>query len=64
MDQKIAIKQLKQIDKLKGDMRLAAENWSSDFQTLISTILSARSLDETTIRVCKILFKKKNYPLS
>ena len=60
MDQKIAIKQLKQIDKLKGDMRLAAENWSSDFQTLISTILSARSLDETTIRVCKILFKK--YP--
>jgi len=60
MNQKLAINQLKKINKLKGDMRLAAENWPTDFQTLISTILSARSLDETTIRVCKVLFKK--YP--
>jgi len=41
-------------------MRLAAEKWPTDFQTLISIILSARTLDETTIKVCNILFKK--YP--
>lgn len=60
MTPKTAIKQFKEIDKLKGEMRLAAEKWPTDFQILISTILSARTLDETTIKVCKILFKK--YP--
>lgn len=60
MNQKKALKQLKQISKLKGDMRLAAEKWPTKYQTLIATILSARSLDETTIKVCKIMFKK--YP--
>jgi endonuclease-3 len=60
MDQKIALKQLRQIDKLKGDMRLAGEKWKTKFQTLISIILSARTLDETTIKVCEILFSK--YP--
>ena len=60
MNTKIAIKQFKEINKLKGDMRLAAEKWPTDFQTLISTILSARTLDETTIRVCRTLFSK--YP--
>lgn len=57
---KKALKQLKAIKSLGGSMRLAAESWPSKFQTLISTILSARSLDETTIRICKELFKK--YP--
>ena len=60
MDTKIALSQFRKIEKLKGNMRLAAENWSTKYQTLISTILSARSLDETTIKVCKNMFK--NYP--
>ena len=40
-------------------MRLAAESWNSQFQTLISIILSARTPDETTIKISN-LFKK--YP--
>ncbi|MAG01833.1 endonuclease III [Candidatus Pacearchaeota archaeon] len=60
MNQKKALKQFHEIEKLKGDMRLAAEEWDSKFQTLIAVILSARSLDETTIRVCENMFKK--YP--
>lgn len=60
MNTKIALFQFREIKKLKGDMRLAAENWPTKYQTLISTILSARSLDETTIKVCENLFK--NYP--
>ncbi len=60
MDKKRVLKQFKFIDKLKGNMRLAAEDWKSDYKTLISTILSARSLDETTIKVCNKLFIK--YP--
>lgn len=55
-----AIKQLKKIESLGGSMRLAAESWKTPFQTLIATILSARSLDETTIKYSAILFKK--YP--
>lgn len=60
MNTKTAIKQFNAVEKLKGNMRLAAEGWPTPFQTLISTILSARTLDETTIKVCKILFNK--YP--
>ncbi|PIN94187.1 endonuclease III [Candidatus Pacearchaeota archaeon CG10_big_fil_rev_8_21_14_0_10_31_9] len=60
MDQKKAIRQLSQIKKLDGSMRLAGEGWQSEFQTLIAIILSARSLDETTIKYATILFKK--YP--
>ncbi|MEK6871802.1 MAG: endonuclease III [Nanoarchaeota archaeon] len=55
-----ALAQFKQIEKLKGNMRLAAEGWLTKFQTLLATILSARSLDETTIKVCIVLFQK--YP--
>ena len=60
MDRKIAIKELNILEKRSSHMRLAAEQWASDFQTLIAIILSARTLDETTIRVCKKLFEK--YP--
>jgi len=60
MDKQKALRQLKQIEKRGGDMRLAAEDWDSDFQTLIATLLSARSLDETTIKHATKLFKK--YP--
>ncbi|MEM3074705.1 MAG: endonuclease III [Candidatus Pacearchaeota archaeon] len=55
-----AINQLKELKKLGGNMRLAGEKWQNKFQTLIAIILSARSLDETTIKYSKILFKK--YP--
>ena len=60
MEQKRAIKQLIKLKKLSGKMKLAGENWRSEFQTLIATVLSARSLDETTIKYASILFKK--YP--
>ncbi|MEK6823896.1 MAG: endonuclease III [Nanoarchaeota archaeon] len=60
MNQKIALKQLKLLENYGNKMRLAAESWNSQFQTLISIILSARTKDETTIRVGKILFKE--YP--
>jgi len=60
MDSKTAIKQLDKLAKLGNEMRLAAEKWDNDYQTLIAIILSARTRDETTIKVCKKLFKK--YP--
>lgn len=57
---KKALKQLKMLEKYSKSPRLAAEFWSNDFETLISIILSARTRDETTIRVAEKLFKK--YP--
>ena len=60
MNQKLALKQLKLLDKYGKNMRLAAEKWSNEFQTLISIILSARTKDETTIKVGTALFKR--YP--
>jgi len=60
MDEKsrCAILQLKKIGKLGNKMRLAAECWDSEWQTLIAIILSARTRDEVTIEVCKRLFIK------
>lgn len=58
MNRETALKQLKLLEKYRGNMRLAAEEWPSKFQTLTSIILSARSRDETTIKIAKILFKK------
>ena len=60
MDEKTALRQMEELIKNSRHMRLAAEEWASDFQTLISIILSARTLDETTIKVCIELFK--DYP--
>lgn len=57
-------KHLKQLRKLEDlsrspeDLRLAAESWKKDWQTLVSTILSARTRDEVTIPVSEKLFKK------
>lgn len=56
-------KVLRQFKALKNhpsikSMRLAAESWGSDFQILISTIMSARTRDETTIPTAESLFKK------
>lgn len=38
------------------DKRLAAEGWDADWKTLISTIMSAQSRDETTIPIAEKLF--------
>jgi len=62
MDSKTAIKQLSQLSKYKTNRRLAAESWNKPWKTLIATLLSARTLDTTTIPVSEILFKK--YPTS
>jgi endonuclease-3 len=40
--------------------RLAADDWNKDYETLIATMLSAQTRDETTIPVAESLFKK--YP--
>jgi endonuclease III len=40
--------------------RLAADEWNKDYETLIATMLSAQTRDETTIPVAEALFKK--YP--
>ena len=57
-DKKRALKQYKEIKKLKGNMRLAAEGWKKKWHILISTILSARTLDETTIPVSHKLYER------
>jgi endonuclease-3 len=57
MNQKTALKQLRLLSKKPKEMRLAAESWNSDFQILISTIMSARTRDEVTIPVAEKLFK-------
>jgi endonuclease III len=38
--------------------RLAADEWEKDYETLIATMLSAQTRDETTIPVAEALFKK------
>lgn len=60
MDKEIAIKELSLLKKHMKNMRLAAEEWKSPWQTLIAIILSARTRDEKTIQVAKRLFDK--YP--
>lgn len=40
------------------DKRLAGEGWEHGWQTLIATIMSAQSRDETTIPIAEDLFKK------
>lgn len=58
MNPETALKQLKLLSKNPKEMRLAAENWISDFQILVSIIMSARTRDETTILVAEKLFRK------
>lgn len=62
MDVKVLLRQLKLLEKHSSEIPLAAENWKTPWQTLIAIILSARTRDETTIKVCKNLFSK--YPNS
>jgi endonuclease III len=57
-----AIRQLNQLKKITPDkLRLAAE-WKAKWKILISTILSAQTKDETTIKVSNILYKKYSTP--
>ncbi|MDO8593968.1 MAG: endonuclease III [bacterium] len=58
VDQKTAIRQLKELERLGGikKMRLAAEGWREEWQTLISILMSARTRDEVTVIVAENLF--------
>lgn len=64
MKRKTAINQLRTLEGQGSEMRLAAEEWKNNFQTLIAITLSARTRDEVTIEVCKKLFKKYPNPKS
>lgn len=52
------LKQLEELKKLSSTMRLAAESWNEPWQSLITTILSARTRDEITIPISNELFKR------
>ena len=54
------LKQLKELERRSSRMRLAAESWNEEWQTLISTLMSARTRDEKTIPIASELFKKYN----
>ncbi len=61
MDQSQAVKQFIALKEITPKpMRLAAESWKEEYQTLIATLLSARTRDEVTIIVAEKLFEK--YP--
>jgi endonuclease-3 len=66
MNSKLAVKQLRQIEKIveknEESPRLAAEGWGDDWQTLIAIMLSAQTRDTLTIKVCNELFKKYKTP--
>lgn len=55
------VRELMLIEKLIPDksLRLAA-SWDSNYKVLVSAILSSRTKDEITIKVCKDLFRR--YP--
>jgi endonuclease-3 len=55
---KRAIKQLGKIEKLTDKTMLLAADWQEEWKVLISTILSAQTKDETTIRISHNLYKK------
>ena len=58
LDQKTAIRQLKELERFGGvkKMRLAANDWKEEWQTLIAIALSARTRDEVAVKVAKDLF--------
>src|SRR3989338_8066749 len=60
MDQKTAIKQLHELERLGEvkQMRLAANGWKEEWQTLISILMSARTRDEVTVIVAENLFSE------
>ncbi|MEK6925134.1 MAG: endonuclease III [Nanoarchaeota archaeon] len=58
MELKRALRQLSELKRLGGNMRLAAEAWGAEWKCLIATIMSAQSRDETTIPIAEDLFSK------
>jgi len=56
--QKRAVKQLKEIEKLAREIRLAADGWGEDWKTLIAILMSARTTDKKTIPVAEGLFNR------
>ena len=60
MELRKVLKQLRELEKLgkKKEMRLAAEEWDEEWKTLIATIMSAQSRDETTIPIASKLFDR------
>src|SRR3989344_3332215 len=60
MSGKRAVRQLRALEdcEVRAGMRLAAEDWDAEWKTLIATIMSAQSRDETTISVAFKLFDK------
>ena len=56
------LKTIKKHYSKKNTIRLAAEGWNSNFKILVSVMLSAQTLDKTTIKVCEKLFKKFDTP--
>ncbi len=58
------LRQLKELERLSGNMRLSAEEWNDPWKTLVSTILSARTRDEVTIPIANELFKRYTTPKS
>ncbi len=58
MDSKKAIRQLNELRKKGRELRLAADGWDEDWKTLISTIMSARTRDDVTIKVANVLYKR------
>lgn len=58
MNSQKALNQLKEIEKLANEIRLAADGWDEDWQTLIATLMSARTKDKLTIPVANKLFEK------
>ena len=62
METKRAIRQMRALEgfDVRNGMRLAAEGWDAEWKTLIATIMSAQSRDETTIVIASNLFDKYN----
>lgn len=58
LKQKKALRQLREIEKLAGKIRLAADDWNEDWKTLIATLMSARTTDKKTIPTAEELFRK------
>ncbi|MBP7708045.1 endonuclease III [Candidatus Pacearchaeota archaeon] len=56
MNSKKAIKQLKEIEKLAKEIRLAADEWDEDWKTLVAILMSARTKDKITIPIAAELF--------
>lgn len=55
---KLAIQQLRKIEKLTDKEMILAADWTEEWKVLISTILSAQTKDEITIKVSHQLYKR------